>query len=184
MLHTDFSLLKKCPEKANQSCKSAEGFWIKLTMGIYILPQVVFSWSFYIFSTAQQEVYLNKSYDSEHQVVGYMLIRMQCLALACKWDSANMCDVEKIVCENLNWKALMMMVRVRQLCCYSIFNQEIGLCFCTREQRFFVCVFVCLFFLWYMCFSHVLQLQKCDFLMMINMMVGIDNIKCLKSAQP
>lgn len=63
-------------------------------MGIYILPRVVFSWSLYIFSTAQQEVYLNKSYDSEHQEVGYMLIRMQCLALACKWDSANMCDVD------------------------------------------------------------------------------------------
>lgn len=38
VLHTDFSLLKKCPEKGNQSCKSAEGFWIKLTMRIYILP--------------------------------------------------------------------------------------------------------------------------------------------------
>lgn len=95
-----------------------------------------------------------------------------------------MCDVEKIVCENLNWKALMMMVRVRQLCRYSIFNQEIGLCFCTREQRFFVCVFVCLFF-YDICASHMYcNYKNVIFLMMINMMVGIDNIKCLKRAQP
>lgn len=126
---------------------------------------MVFSWSLYIFRSAQQEVYLNKSCDSEHQEVGYMLIRMQCLALACKWDSVickrfplanhtgqHVWCREDSVCENLKWKTLMMMVRGWQLCRYPIFNQDIGLCFCAHEQHF---LFVCLFFLIYVLLTSI-----------------------------